>query len=396
MSKLSLTASSLALAAAAFIGLSAPALSDVVHADDTIVQGSICVGFDCVNNENFGFDTLRLKENNTRIAFTDTSSSGSFPSRDWELTANDSSNGGAEYFAIRDTTAGRRVFTVTGGAPENSIFVSSAGRVGFGTSTPTLNLHVVDGNTPALRLEQSGASGFSPQTWDLAGNEANFFIRDVTNGSKLPFRIEPGTPDATVYLDSTGNVGFGTTSPSQSLHLRRTNGSTNFLIEEASGTAAARGTLTLRNNGTNYLEIEDTSIAAGNDTGRIWNVQNSGGEFRITTLPGGANEVELSLDAGGNLRLEGGITTAGSCSVGCDAVFTEDYALPGIREHAEEMFSRGYLPNVGPTTADTPFDVSDKMGRMLNELEHAHIYIVQQQDMIDELSSRVAALESRP
>ena len=31
---------------------------DQVIPDDLIVQGSICVGFDCVNNENFGFDTV--------------------------------------------------------------------------------------------------------------------------------------------------------------------------------------------------------------------------------------------------------------------------------------------------------------------------------------------------
>lgn len=37
---------------------------DQVIPDDLIVQGSACVGLDCVNNESFGFDTIRLKENN--------------------------------------------------------------------------------------------------------------------------------------------------------------------------------------------------------------------------------------------------------------------------------------------------------------------------------------------
>jgi hypothetical protein len=45
---------------------------DVVNPDDVIVQGSLCVGLDCVNNESFGFDTIRLKENNTRLS-SDTS-----------------------------------------------------------------------------------------------------------------------------------------------------------------------------------------------------------------------------------------------------------------------------------------------------------------------------------
>jgi hypothetical protein len=52
---------------------------DQVIPDDLIVQGSACVGLDCVNNESFGFDTIRLKENNDRIQFDDTSTSAGFP-----------------------------------------------------------------------------------------------------------------------------------------------------------------------------------------------------------------------------------------------------------------------------------------------------------------------------
>ncbi len=42
-------------------------LNDQVILDDLIVDGSLFVGFDCFNGESFGFDTIRLKENNTRI-----------------------------------------------------------------------------------------------------------------------------------------------------------------------------------------------------------------------------------------------------------------------------------------------------------------------------------------
>ncbi|MGE5233521.1 MAG: hypothetical protein ACM3OB_05380, partial [Acidobacteriota bacterium] len=77
---------------------------DQVIADDLIVQGSACIGLDCVNNESFGFDTIRLKENNTRIKFDDTSTSTGFPNHDWQLTANDSASGGQNKFSIEDIT----------------------------------------------------------------------------------------------------------------------------------------------------------------------------------------------------------------------------------------------------------------------------------------------------
>lgn len=61
------------------------ARADEVIPDDLIVQGSICAGLDCVNNETFGFATLRLKENNTRIDFVDTSASAGFTTNDWRI-----------------------------------------------------------------------------------------------------------------------------------------------------------------------------------------------------------------------------------------------------------------------------------------------------------------------
>ena len=106
---------------------------DQVIPDDLIVQGSACVGLDCVNNESFGFSTIILKENNTRITFTDTSTSPGFPAHSWQLTANDSASGGLNKFSIEDLTASSVPFTVVGSAPNNSLFVDSTGKVGLRT-----------------------------------------------------------------------------------------------------------------------------------------------------------------------------------------------------------------------------------------------------------------------
>jgi hypothetical protein len=213
---------------------------DQVIPDDLIVQGSLCVGLDCVNNESFGFDTIRLKENNTRIKFDDTSTSAGFPANDWQLTANDSASGGSSKFSIEDITGSKVPFTITAGAATNSIFVDSTGRLGLRTSTPVLDVHVNTSNTPAIRLEQNGSGGFTAQTWDIAGNEANFFVRDVTGGSHLPFRIRPGAPTSSIDISASGQVGVGTASPSAKLHVfDNTNGATNVLVQNTNaGTGA--------------------------------------------------------------------------------------------------------------------------------------------------------------
>lgn len=211
------------------------ALKDVVYTDDVIVQYSLCVGVDCVNNENFGFDTIRLKENNLRIHFDDTSSTGAFPSNDWRIIINDSNNGGASYFSVEDSTAGRRPFTIEAGAKANALYVDDYGRVGLGTATPVTELHINDSDTPTVRLEQNSSGGWTPQTWDVAGNEANFFIRDVTNGSKLPFRIQPGTPMSTLCLRADGNVGIGTWAPSFPLEVQTTGSNASIVVKRTDG-----------------------------------------------------------------------------------------------------------------------------------------------------------------
>ena len=196
------------------------AQADQVFADDVIVQGSLCVGQDCVNGESFGFDTIRLKENNLRIRAQDTSNSASFPTVDWQITFHETSNGGANKFSIDDIDNARTPFTIEASAPNNSLYVDDGGRIGAGTAAPVVNVHVVEGNTPTLRLEQDGSSGFTPQTFDIAANEANFFVRDVTNGSALPFRIFPDSPqNALVIEGGTGHIGIGVQSPSAMLHL---------------------------------------------------------------------------------------------------------------------------------------------------------------------------------
>jgi hypothetical protein len=190
-----------------------------VFADDVIVQGGLCVGVDCVNGENFSFVTQRLKENNVRIQFDDTSSAPGFPANDWTIAINDTSGGGANYFRIQDTTAMSDPFTIFAGAPTNSLVVASNGFLGLGTGTPVLQLHLSQNDTPDIRLEQSSAGGYPAQTWDIAGNETNFFIRDVTGGSRLPFRIRPGAPTSSIDIAASGNVGVGTATPQAGVHI---------------------------------------------------------------------------------------------------------------------------------------------------------------------------------
>lgn len=251
--------------------------------DDLIVAGSGCFGLDCVNGESFGFDTIRLKENNLRIKFQDTSVSASFPSNDWQITANDSGNGGGNFLAFDDIDGGRTPFKVEASAPTASLYVDDGGRIGLGTATPVVELHVVNGDSPTLRLEQDGSSGFTPQTWDVAGNETNYFVRDASNGSRLPFKIRPSAPTNSIFVDTDGDVGLGTASPAAALHVEsgttRLEGDTTIegddvglVITDTRTTAANRNLIELTNYGNTKVLFNNTadSGASASSTGQPW------------------------------------------------------------------------------------------------------------------------------
>ncbi|MCX6583684.1 MAG: tail fiber domain-containing protein [Candidatus Aminicenantes bacterium] len=210
---------------------------DVVHNDDVIITGSLCIGYDCLTDgtESFGADTIKLKENTMRIFFDDTSSAAGFPANDWRIVVNDASSGGGNYFSVEDTTEGSTPFKIEAGAPSSALYVDDAGRIGIGTATPIYDINIVKGDSPAIRLHQDTSYGWTEQKWDISGNEANFFIRDGTNGSKLPFRIQPNTPTNTITMKSDGNVGIGTWSPTYALEIDRTGTAANLICKQTDG-----------------------------------------------------------------------------------------------------------------------------------------------------------------
>jgi len=299
-------------------------IRDQVIADDLIVDGSACIGFDCVNGEDFGFDTIRLKENNLRIKFMDTSINN-FPANDWQITANDSAAGGANKFSIDDIDGGRTPFTIEARAPSHSLYVDDGGRVGLGTNTPSVEIHATNGDTAALRLEQNGTSGFAPQTWDLAGNETSFFIRDVSNGSTLPFRIRPGSSSNTLVIDS-GNVGVGTLTPDTKLDVDGGSGDTTLKVQSSAGipqvlakhtgttVAARREMFVLENHGEPAFRFSNTDPAAADDWSMILLASDN---FIISR--NGSGVVEMQISNGGNVSI------AGTLSQGSDVHTKENF-----------------------------------------------------------------------
>jgi hypothetical protein len=364
-------------------------IQDVVTADDEIIQGSLCVGLDCVNNESFGFDTIRLKENNTRIKFDDTSTSAGFPNNDWQLTANDSASGGANKFSIEDITGAKVPFTVIAGAPTNSVFVASNGKLGLRTSTPVLDVHANTSDTPAIRLEQNNSGGFTAQTWDIGGNEANFFVRDITGGSRLPFRIRPGAPTSSIDISASGNVGIGTASPAANVHLFGTSTADVFFglgPDPINGPALNIG-------------YAGSSFGSG---ATFLNARGASGTLRLLTNSVAALFIDTSQRVGigttspaGKLDVNGSIFQRG-VQLFADYVFEPTYTVESIEDHAAFMWNNRHLPAVGARQVDEQgrefVEIGARMRGMLEEIEKAHVYISTLNERITEKDAELTKL----
>ena len=122
-----------------------------------------------------------------------------------------------------------------------SLFVNVfSGSVGIGTSSPQDLLHIKNssaGSNAGLRLENDD------QTWALycrGFDSDKFKIQDI-DANTSPFIIETTAPNNTLYLDSSGNVGIGTSSPE--IQQWRTNST--VLTVLAGSTSDGVGTLEL-------------------------------------------------------------------------------------------------------------------------------------------------------
>lgn len=296
-------------------------IMDQIIGDDLIVQYSLCVGVDCANGESFGFDTIRLKENNLRIRFNDTSNSAGFPTTDWEITINDSANGGLSYFAVNDIDHSKRPFLIEANARNNAIYIDDAGRVGLGTSDPQKNLQILNSDTPTIRFDQDTSGGYTAQAWDVAAHEGIFFIRDVTYGGKIPFQIDTDSPTNTLVVDKSGSIGMGTKFPAAELHLYNSETPT-IRLQEVTGITNYSWDLT--GSSTGFV----LSDAITSETPLVVNAGASSNSIFVSAsgfLGVGTDSPSAQLDVAGDANIDGNLVLEGYLSERSDVDAKENF-----------------------------------------------------------------------
>ena len=112
--------------------------------------------------------------------------------------------------------------------------ITAAGNVGIGTTSPNAPLHVIkDLGTSVSAVTRLRGSNSTARTTRLQFEDYNGTLADglidfviPTAGSATGARLDIGVDSAIVSVVRGGNVGIGTTSPANNLHVYGANGST--------------------------------------------------------------------------------------------------------------------------------------------------------------------------
>ena len=225
-------------------------------------------------------------------------------------------NSGGDAFMIHNSA---------GGVDSSSQFVIlNSGNVGIGTTSPVAKLHVYQNDTEVdteagVTIEQDG-TGDAALSFLLTGTKR--WKMGIDNNDSDKFKISDSTNLASnnkLTIISSGNVGIGTTSPSQKLevsgNIQLTNKADSILL----GSAGANGTW-----GAPKISRIDNSIIIsdysgvqlggydGSSYGARVTIKGTGNVGIGTTSPGVALDVSGQIRSNDSFLLQSGTTAIGS------------------------------------------------------------------------------------
>jgi hypothetical protein len=252
-------------------------------------------------------------------------------------------------------------FRVESATTANALFVQgSDGFVGIGTSSPEKAVHVKTAvnNTAVVRIESTAVDSYP--TLSLK-NDAREYQLTAHGPLGDKFTIYDGTAGShRLTIDSSGNVGIGTSSPSTELHVVASSGYAELRLQGASGSS---GTLEFYDSTTKRgdIYVDTSSNIIFRNTAERMRIDSTGGlitnpaagghavfnedgidaDFRVESA---SNTNALFVDAGdGKVKINSTIATDGVLLVQGATAAHPVITVSGSNSNGYTLFADRYL-----------------------------------------------------
>jgi len=166
----------------------------------------------------------------------------------------DWANGDARIIEGQVTNYSLSLQTYTGSALTTKMFIASGGNVGIGSTAPSEKLHVVGnglfhsganlgrikvgrGNNQEIEIYVDDTNNIITAYQDSDSNNSHVFAldREFDGSGANYFEIRKGG-SAQMHIDTSGNVGIGTTAPLEKLHVVGKINSSNNIVSNSTYT----------------------------------------------------------------------------------------------------------------------------------------------------------------